>query len=243
MKRNLHTEYEKQIRPDREQFKLKVNELYQQIDHEIALLFIVYYCSLGVYMTEYVSSWIKRAGLRCQEMNLPTLGTALVKHAKEEEKHDILLHNDTVALTQLINKRFKLNMDESFFLSQPLSQGVLHYRTLHEECIEGNTPYGQIAIEYEIEKVSINHGPKFIYKCVQQYGFDLIKCLSFIRSHIKLDILHTRHNKKMLSDFLKDHPEGLATTIHYGAKALQCYSEYLEDCMQLAKNNKNRLCT
>lgn len=231
------------MKPARKQLKQDIDSLYHQIDQDTALLFLIYFCALGVGMTEYVSTWINHAGKRCQETGYQELGQSLIQHAREEAGHELLMHHDTLALTAFINSRYQLHLDANVFLSQTLTQGVLNYKALHEQCINSDTPYGQIAIEYEIEKISIRHGPKLLFKNIKHYGFGLIKCLSFIRSHVNLDILHTQHNKTMLTDFLERHPETLPTLIEYGTHSLHYYSEYLHNCWQLADEHKKLLKT
>lgn len=229
----LLKQYEQHITPTRKEFAKIVTHLLKTLEGEKALVFLMYYCALGVGMTEHVSDWITRAGMACLAQGYQELGQSLIKHAHEEAGHEILFRNDTYALIKLYHKKYNRQFLAETFLNQPLSPGVLQYRKLHESCIAGSMPYGQLAIEYEIEKISTTHGPSLLIRCLREQGPALLKALSFIRSHVKLDIKHTKFNAKTLSHFLTQFPDTLLPLVHYGEQALRTYGEFLLDCEKL----------
>ena len=55
-------------------------------------------------------------------------------------------------------------LDAEKLLNQTLTPGVLHYCKVHEENIAGDTPFAQIAIEYEIETLPLRYGEPAFYR-------------------------------------------------------------------------------
>ena len=48
--------------------------------------------------------------------------------------------------------------------------------------------HGQLAIEYEIEMLSVTYGPRLIERCTELLGSEIIESLSFLRDHVELDV-------------------------------------------------------
>jgi hypothetical protein len=88
----------------------------------------------------------------------------------------------------LRNRHYQPSVDPDHFLSQAASPGVAHYCKVHDDNLVGATPYAQIAIEYEIEMLPLRFGEAFIAACVELLGSDILPCLSFVTSHIELDV-------------------------------------------------------
>ena len=55
---------------------------------------------------------------------------------------------------------------------------------MHEDVIASEAPYAQIAIEYEIEMLSVRYGPGFVAQCARRLPRALLSGLSFIREHV-----------------------------------------------------------
>jgi hypothetical protein len=198
-------------------------------------LFLIYFCALGVGMTEPVENWIKRAGQRCEELGLLELGQFLKAHAKHEAGHHLMMIEDTRALVANWNARRIPHLDAEKILGLPLTPGVVMYQKLHEEAIAGDAPYGQIAIEYEIERISVEFGPRLIQKCVGVLGPAILRSLSFIREHMEIDVAHTRFNEEQLGKLLSARPEFLIPLVQAGKKALMAYKAFVNDALHLAK--------
>ena len=59
---------------------------------------------------------------------------------------------------------------------------------VHEDNIAGDTPYAQIAIEYEVEMLPLRYGELLLTRCVEMLGAEILPCLSFVTEHIYLDV-------------------------------------------------------
>ena len=230
--------YEEQLEPARARFDKSygITKLMSNATPpELVELFLIQYCSLGVSMTEPVEGWIRRAGVRCLEVGVRELGEALVCHAKHEAGHHMMMIRDTRSLVARWNAARAPALDAETFLLAPRPSGVERYVELHERTIAGDKPFGQIAIEYEIELMSIRVGPPFIGQCVNKLGPDITRCLSFVEDHVELDVGHTKLNLRQLGNLLERHPDFLDTLVATGKAALEVYAQFMEDCMRRAE--------
>ncbi len=199
-------------------------------------LFLIYFCALGVRMTEPVEDWIKRAGQRSEELGLLELGKFLKAHSKHEAGHHLMMIEDTRALVSNWNARRTPHLDVEKILGLPPTPGVVRYQELHEETIAGDTPYGQIAIEYEIERISVEYGPRLIQKCIDVLGPAILQSLSFIKEHVKADVAHTRFNEEQLGKLLSARPEFLTPLVQAAEKALDAYKAFVSDALTLGQS-------
>jgi hypothetical protein len=206
-----------------------------EVDPRTLELCLIHFCSLGVAMTEPVEGWIERAGLRCQELGLPELGRALCRHAREEAGHHRLLIEDTRVLVARWNAARTPALDAEQLLSRSATPSILAYRQLHEETIAGHAPYAQIAIEYEIELLSVRFGPLLLQRCQQDGQPGNVEGLSFLKEHVALDAGHTRFNEQQLKKLLEQHPTFLRPLVQAGEAALDAYAGFLTDCLQQAE--------
>lgn len=238
MSRTVREQYEEAINSARVRFALSP-ALYAFLDPmletRVMELFLMRFCSLGVSMTEPVEGWIDRSGQRCEALGLSELGQALRRHARQEAGHHLLMLEDTHKLVARWNARRLPHLDAEQLLSHPPTPGIVRYRQLHEDTIAGATPYAQIAIEYEIELLSVRYGPALLERCGQDIGPDTLEGLSFLREHVALDVGHTKFNDQQLANLLENNPERLLPLVRAGAGALDAYAAFLADCLRLAK--------
>lgn len=176
-----------------------------------SLGFFQNFCGYGVGMTEPVERWIRTAGEGCVAVGMEDIGKALIVHSRHEAGHHEMMLNDLDAL----DGDLKL-------ASPPYPEGVVAYRVLHEAVVYSQTPWRQLAIEYEIERLSVEHGPKLLAKCPIP--------LSFVQEHVELDVAHTEYNRRMMDRFLKEYPETLYTLVVTGQAAIAAYAMFIEDC-------------
>jgi len=228
-------QYENMIATERQRFADRMTPFHNEMRPTVADLFLIHFSSRGVGMTEPVEDWIRRAGENTCKLGYEELGSGLIRHAEHEAGHHELMINDTRSLVIRWKASHDTKLDSEAFLSQPLTHNVLRYRELHEEYIRGASPYCQIAIEYEIERISVAYGALFFAGIVQLVGSDVLSCLSFIREHISLDVGHTNYNMRLMGQFLEKAPAALEPLVAAGARALDIYASHLEDCMQSAK--------
>jgi hypothetical protein len=204
-------------------------------------LFLIQFSSLGVKMTEPVEGWIRRAGERCTLTGLPKLGRALVIHATHEADHHLMMIEDTERLVALYNRSHSRQLDaQDYFAARPPAS-VEAYAKLHEDVIAGDTPFAQIAIEYEIEGLSVLIGPKFVQHCVKVGTKEILAGLSFIEEHAAIDVGHTRFNEVELEKLLVEDVSRVEALVNAGAAALKAYGGFLIDSMARAKADFERL--
>lgn len=209
-------------------------QLMSDPDPRRLMLFWIYFSSQGVGMTGPIESWVRRAGERCKALGFEELGEQLCKHALHEVGHEQMMIADTKHLIQEWNRRYMPILSADDFLNQPSAPSVLAYQNLHEDCIASNHPYAQIALEYEIENLSIVCGPPLFQHTLAILGNDFKASLTFVDEHIQVDVAHTEYNRKALSAFLKAYPETLNLLIQTGKKALDVYGAFLMHCHQSA---------
>ncbi len=211
------------------------------VDPALLELFLMHFTALGVGMTEPVDGWIRRAGERCRATGLEELGRALTMHAKHEAGHHLMMIEDTKKLAERWNARHAPQISATELLALGATPGVTRYRELHETVIAGEAPYGQLAIEYEIEMLSIVHGRALIANCVARLGSDIVKGLSFLEEHVEIDAGHTKFNAAELGRLVDRHPSFVQPLAAAGADALGAYAMFLDDCVAGATAVKKRL--
>jgi hypothetical protein len=212
----------------------------ENVDPITLELFLIHFCSLGVGMTEPVDGWIRRAGERCRAIGLEALGVSLGKHAQHEAGHHLMMIEDTRKLVARWNDRHAEKLDAEALLARPLPAGVISYRELHEAVISGARPYGQLAIEYEIERLSVAHGGDLLRRCAARLGKEILAGLSFLEEHVAVDVGHTKFNAAELGRLLGEHPDFLDGLVESGSSALSCYAAFLDDCLAGAKQLRPR---
>lgn len=162
------------------------------------------------------TSWCPASG-SCARLNLRSsrrsyiakIRVALTRHAKAEAGHHLMMTADLRSLAGHWNSRHTPRVDADELLRAPPSFGESRYCQVHEDNIAGSTPYPQIAIEYEIEQLPLRYGGKFVARCLEIFGPEILSSLSFVTEHIDLDIGHTQFNAQQLSKLMKLIPEGL----------------------------------
>jgi hypothetical protein len=197
-------------------------------------LFLIQFSSLGVALTTPVEDWLVRAGQCCDDAGLPDIGRALRSHSRQEAGHHLMMIEDTHALVAHWNARHSPTLDADELLAREPSPGGRLYQELHEDNIAGETPYAQVAIEYEIELLPVQFGPVLLKKCAATLGSSIVERLSFLREHITLDVAHTRFNEQLLEKLLETDPGYLTPLVHAGERALDAYAAFLNDCVCLA---------
>lgn len=196
--------------------------------------FFIYYNALGVKMTENVEGWIRRAGQRCVELGYRKLGNSLIAHARHEAGHHLMMVQDTRYLVTRWNDRLGTSLSAEDLLATPATEGVRRYIALHEQTIGGEAPFGQLAIEYEIERLSVDLGAPVLERCIQALGPAAMSGLSFLQEHVEVDIGHTKLNAAALSHFLEEFPALEGALIRKGEEALAAYGEFVDDCFALS---------
>jgi hypothetical protein len=226
--------YEAGIAPARDRFGSAPaiqRILSPEVDPDVLEAFFIYFSALGVGMTEHVEGWIRRAGERCVEIGITELGNALQGHAKAEADHHLLMIDDLRKMCARRNQSGRSPLDPDELLALPLSEPTVRYRKLHEDVIAGPTPYAQIAIENEIEMLSVDYGPGLLDNCRRLLGEEVVDDLSFLTDHVELDAGHTKFNRRQMASFLDDRPEAVEPLVEAGSAALDAYRDFLTVCV------------
>jgi hypothetical protein len=224
-------DYHEALKLSREDLASTVTWLYSQMDRRLIVPFLMYFTKYGYDMTKPVEGWIRGAGQACMVKGYSNVGLFLLAHAKEEAGHEMLMKKDLEKLIELFNSLFDQRVEFTDFFGQKTSEGPQQYIELHEECITGPYPFQQIAIESEIEYLSLLYGPQLIGYAIKEVGFDISKRLSFVTSHVGFDIKHSSENFRAMGALLEEHPQAFPPLVEAGKRALYCYSRYIRDCM------------
>lgn len=233
---SLIADYEASLGSVREEFDRHpaVQALFYQPMEPVAMEeFLIAFAVLGVGMTEPVEGWIRRAAMKIGDLGLAGLAKALDAHAKQEADHHLLMMDDAAILVDRWNRARRPELSLSALREGEPSTAVIAYQRLHEDVISGPTPYGQLAIEYEIEMLSVRYGPRLIERCTALLGESVLDGLSFLRDHVELDVGHTNFNVSQLGRLLEEHPGFLPGLIAAGSSALRVYALFLKDCLGL----------
>lgn len=205
------------------------------LEPEVVHLFWTYYNVLGVYMTEPVEDWINRAGDATINLGFEEVGKELKKHARHEAGHQRMMQKDYESLINYWNHNHERKINLTDFPVSPLPMVVREYIDLHEKNINGPTPYGQIAIQYEIESLAPILGPKQIAYTREMCGQAVLDRLSFICDHVEIDVAHTEFNYQLLKEFLEEYPKALDSVMETGIAASTIYLRFFDYCMAQAK--------
>jgi hypothetical protein len=199
--------------------------------------FFIYYSALGVAMTEPVEGWIQRAGEACIQAGGPgvaELGAGLKKHAKGEADHHLLMIADLRRLCARREAAGRHAPDPDDLLTLPWPESTHRYRAMHEDVIAGPAPYAQIAVENEIEMLSVEIGPGLLGNARALLGDDIMDNLSFLTDHVTIDVAHTKFNRRQMAAFLQERPDALDALVDAGTAALDAYRAFVADCVELA---------
>ncbi|MCY1073998.1 hypothetical protein [Archangium lansingense] len=195
--------------------------------------FFIQYHSFGVYMTEPVEGWIRRAGQRCLSLGLDNIGKGLLLHSKHEAGHHQMMMDDVRMLVRRWNIRRRAMLHTERLLAQYPTDAMRAYRQLHERTIAGEMPAAQIAIEFEIANLSLVLGPHLLSNVARVLGRETLEGLSFLKQHVQLDV--GSPNSRMMEELLQLMPENARTLAETGAEALDIYLRFLGDCLQSAE--------
>jgi hypothetical protein len=229
-------DYDERISPARERFAASrgvQGMISPHADARTMAAFLLHFSALSVAITEPVEGWIRRAGERCHDHGLFDLGRALQKHAEAEAGHHLYHRNDFDALVLLWNQRWHPTIGADEISTLKLTHGGERYCALHEANIRGAEPYCQLAIEYEIELLPVELGPPFVRNCIRLLEPDILKCMTFVTSHIEFDVGHTAFNAHFLDNLIRDDPRRLPPLLAAGAAALDAFGDHLTECWEL----------
>lgn len=209
-----------------------INYFMGEMDKKKLHAFLIVWTGLSIRMTERVESWIKSAGEKCLALGFKDVGDKLVYHASQESEHDLMLVEDLDFLVRKWNEMYGQNLTTSEVTALAAPSNTSAYVKLHEDAINGQHPYTQVAIEYEIERISVHYGPRMVENLMCTLGADFDKGFTFLSHHVLLDQGHTKFNLDLMEKCFKS-GANLPALVETGRNALQIYSGFLEECMSL----------
>lgn len=225
--------YEQELAIPRSTFINRVSSLSNEKDPRTLMMFWLNFSSFSVEMTKYVEDWIDRAGQKTKELGYEKLGVKLIKHAVHERNHHLMLINDTYKLTELWNQQYAPpNIESDKLIERKPMRSTLAYQKLHEDCIAGDSPFAQIAIEYEIEALSAGYGPIILKNAVESLGNQIRSSLTFAFDHTEIDVAHTEYNRGAIAEFLSEYPAATDKLIEVGSSVLEIYATFLNNCLE-----------
>jgi hypothetical protein len=196
--------------------------------------FLIAYHAVGVQMTEHLESWCRRAGQRCIELGYEGLGTALLAESRHQVTHHALAQ-DLQALVGQRNERVRTGHSADSLLALRPTPGVRRYVDLHEYTIQSVRPFAELAIAYEIERLSRAFGHPLVELCAGTLGPITFRSLSFLG-----ELLDVRRDAAVpqahtLAGFLAEFPNEEEAMVHAGLESIDAYHAIMADCLLLAE--------
>lgn len=195
--------------------------------------FLIQFSVSGYHMTEPVEGWIRRAGDRCKALGYEEIGAQLISHARHEAGHQSMMIDDAKLLVGRWNEHRRPILDVDALLKEPPLPATSRYVAIHENTIASQTPFGQVAIELEIEWMSPQLGPLLLARIEEALGD--ARGASFMAEHTALDVGHTAFNKRLLEKCLEARPESVEMLAKTGTEALNIYLDFLGECVEAAE--------
>ena len=236
-------DYDRVLQPIRSEISETFGALAKEKNPEVLARFLMHFSACGYHMTRQVSDWIKRSGVKCGQQGHPELGVFLCKHASQEEGHENLHLEDLESIIEWNERRTgrASGKADEFLFRCARNPGVEDYISFHERNIDGPAPWRQLAVENEIELLSVTQGPLLIQHIVSILGFGILNSLSFVKEHSLLDVGHSYLNLKRIDAFLESNPEEVETMAQAGKEALEAYALHIESAFESAGREVRRM--
>ncbi len=228
-------EYNILMNEARSKLNRSVSHLSRPTDSQTHALQLIYFSAIGSKMVKHVPEWIHAMGKACLRVGDFKLGNELIAHSKQEDGHYLWYLDDLRGLCRYTKRHFGLNLDPGKIVRTLNAQCPIEYAHLHETSIASPFPFAWFAIQYEIERLSLMEGPRFIGKCVEDLGFEILKSLSFAAKHVQADQQHAVENIQLMSKLIAQHPNDIEHFVDVGAKALKIYQNYFEEADYMAR--------
>lgn len=203
--------------------------------------FLIEWSARGAYMTEPVDGWIRGAGERCIALGLQKLGQGLVTHAKHEAGHHLMTIDDAKSLARRWNTRYAQQLDVDALIAQAPTEAMRQYREVHDEAIASDLPIAQAAIEYEVGYLAVELVPRILEQVTRVLGQETRDMLTFLNEHAAVDVGHTALNERMMEEVLTTRPQDAQRLASVGARGLDCYLRFLDDCLRASQGTFTRL--
>lgn len=231
----LMVEYERRISGKRAELHARMNRLYRDASPDVLFRFLVHFSAIGYHMTHGIPQWFRNAGQACLAKGFTVAGQDLIHHADEEDGHHLWFESDLKSLLRMHQKRAGTLLGHEAILQSSRADCVDNYVRLHEGVIHSEQPFAWLALKYEIELLSLDLGPRFIGKCVEELGFEILKCLSFVNKHTMADIDHIKSDIEGLKQILEARPDAIDTMVRTGEESIEAYARFFEEAFARAR--------
>jgi len=197
-------------------------------------LFFIYYSGLGKAVTEPARNWINRSADRCGELGFRELGESLFSIGNHEAGRMPLMFKDIRTLVARWNGRFSPKLDAEEIVSSTNALGVRTYTQLREDVTISDMPFLQMAIEYEIERLSAEYGKQWIDQCSLKLVSDAPSPIDLENERKISGSNRTVLHQEQIESLIKSHPEYTSNLIETGEAALEAFDLFIGDCLIIA---------
>lgn len=222
-------------------FSKVVNRLISQCQQRELASFLLHHCVFSHLMSQPLNSWVCDASTRCQQLGFIDLSCDLKEYADIGFRRDKLLRADLDQLVLWFNKHYFWELNAESFLRENSCEGLMQYFSCHEQALSGDTPYTELAIQFELERLEMIHGYSLLQLCTAYFGKSILRHLSAFRHKMRLNHKRTTLLAQMMERFLAAHPDKLSSLHIAAIDTLQSYAQYLLDCHQLAVSTGSSL--
>lgn len=161
--------------------------------------------------------------------------THVIRPVESWVQHDQWLLEDTHALVRHWNQRHPTPLHADDLLQESLLPGAKRFIQVHRNVLASDTPFAELAIEFEIEQIPVKFGRQIIENLIAVLGPEIIEGLRFLREHVLLDIEHTKSSQRQLEQLLEQHPYSLDALVAAGSEALEAFAEFMSNCAQVGR--------
>ncbi|MBB2913310.1 hypothetical protein FHS43_004608 [Streptosporangium becharense] len=125
-------------------------------------------------------------------------------------------------------------LDTDALLATAPPASVAFYTRLRENVISGPLPFAQLAIWYEVERLSVTVGPALVANCRRIFGADRA-CYAFLAERVEFGADYTAFRRRQVDAALTASPSTLDVMIKTGKTALAAYASLMTECWELAQ--------
>ncbi|MGA4844986.1 hypothetical protein ACOBQB_01345 [Streptomyces sp. G5(2025)] len=133
---------------------------------------------------------IETAGTRAQDAGHDSVGEGLVKHARGETGHDLLMVDDARSTASFLGARGGAVLDtEDILKNTPALASAARYNALFERLSAGDEPVCTVAALYEMEQLSAGFAVDLVVNCRRTMDDDPTR-FTFLDEHVVVDVGH-----------------------------------------------------
>ncbi len=206
------------------------------VSPEVLERFFIQFHALGVYMTEPLEGWNRRAGHRSLLLSMDALGKGLLAHSKQASGLPVTMTEDVDTLVRRWNTRYRPPLHTERLLSQYPTDAMRAWRRLVEETLTGELPPAQIAIESELLHLMQTLAPHLLANVARVLGREALEGLGALQEQAQPDAPRAVNQARLLEELVRTVPESARTLAELGGEAIELYLRFIEDCLESAES-------